>query len=282
MNIKLINTQRVLSPTAMTLGDYAVNPYRGCEFACIYCYGKLAKNIEKNPGAVCVKINAADILEKELKYRKIKRVVLGTSCECFTYAELRFSITEKIIALLNKNAVPFIILTKSSLIEKYLPLIKRSRDKKIFFTFNFASEDIKRLLEKRSPSLLKRLKTLAAIKEMKIPLRVHIGPFIPYLSDLEKIFGMVKDVSDEINLEIYHSKMGNFNKVIGIIRNWDKSIADKIKAIYKDRDSYYNFSENLRDKLKKLNRAYRYKIYYIVPEFDTFYDSRINYEQPLV
>ena len=85
MQIKLIRTQKVLSLTQISLADYAINPYRGCSFGCLYCYSRENKNIKKEAffTRLDAKINAPEVLERELKYKRPKRVLLGSTTECF-------------------------------------------------------------------------------------------------------------------------------------------------------------------------------------------------------
>jgi len=276
MEIKVIKTSRVISPTLMTIAPYAINPYRGCELGCLYCYVQLTKNFKRN--FLGVKMNAPLILEKELKTKNVKRVVLGSSCECFTYAELKFKITEKILNILNKYRINYTILTKSTVIENYLDLIKNNQNNCIFFTFNFTSEKIKSLLEVASPSLKKRLHTLENIIKLDIKLRIHIGPFIPYFSTLEEIFLLFKNKIKNINIELYHSKMGNFKEILSKLKNFNMKLASKLEDIYRSPSSYYNFSQDLKERAQQLNKNYNYRLNFIVPEFDKFYDSKITYD----
>ncbi|MCM8824308.1 MAG: hypothetical protein NC822_06525 [Candidatus Omnitrophica bacterium] len=279
MQVKLIYTRKVLSPTNINLAKYAINPYRGCEFGCNYCYSQSLKSAKKYPQILGVKINSPEILEKELFYRRMEKVILGSNCECFTYIEKTYGITEKIINILNKNNVPLIILTKSHLISSYLNILSNS---KIFFTFNFSHEKIKSLLEDNSPSLKMRLTTLEKIQKANIPLRIHIGPYIPYLCNLEDIFKLVKGLCKEINIELYNSKVGNFFLIMDKIRSLNKSWAEAIENIYSNKEQYYLFSEKLKDDCIEINKRYNFKIYFIVPEFDNFYDSKIDYENTLL
>ncbi|RKY41254.1 MAG: hypothetical protein DRP81_08590 [Candidatus Omnitrophota bacterium] len=281
MKIKLIKTQRVLAPTQITLAPFCINPYRGCEFGCLYCYTKLTKIAQRDKETLGVKINAPLILEKELKYRNVEKVILGSSCECFTYAELTYGISKKIIQILNKNNISYTILTKSPLIQKYLSLIKVNKKNCIFFTFNFSKEKIKSLIEENSPSLKRRLAVIREIKRVGIPLRIHIGPFIPYLSSLEEIFPLIKGLTTEVNIELYHSKMGSFFEILEKIKKVDEGLSKSIENIYRDRESYYNFSEKLKETTLQLNKKYNFKLYFIIPDFDKFYNSKITYESTI-
>jgi DNA repair photolyase len=179
MDIKLINTQKVLSPTQIRLADYVINPYRGCEFGCSYCYSQKNKNLKDGNFFSClgVKINAPAVLTKELRYTNPKRVLLGSTTECFQYQEAKYKISEQILNLLNNFDIPYTILTKSHLIVNNVSQIEKNKNNKIYFTLNHSSDAMIRLFEKKSPAIKERLEALAQIADRKIALRVHIGPF---------------------------------------------------------------------------------------------------------
>lgn len=280
MNIKLIHTQKVLSPTQISLADYTINPYRGCEFGCLYCYSRENKNIKSNGFFKClgVKINAPDILEHELRYKKPKRVLLGSTTECFQYQELKYNVTEKILKILNNFDIPYTILTKSHLIVNYLPIIRQNRENKIYFTLNCSSNKIIKIFENKSPLVKERVKTLNEIINKNIELRVHIGPFIPYISILADIFSIIPRKINEIDVELYHQKMGNFKEITPMIeKHFGKDLKEKINKIYNNKESYFNFANELKNDIQNLNKKYQFKIFYIVPDFNEFYSPYLNY-----
>lgn len=280
MEIKTVNTQKVLSPTQISLADYVINPYKGCEFGCLYCYAQENKNIDKNNffDSLAVKINAPQILEKELRYKKPKRVLLGSTTECFPAQELNFKVTGKILEILNSKQIPYTILAKSHLIANYLELISKNPGNKIFFTFNFQSDELIRLFEKKSPVLKQRLQTIRKIIAARINLRVHIGPFIPYVSDLEKILKLMPKGVKEIDIELYHHKQGNFKQIIKTVKeNLGTDLSEKLKIVYANKKNYCQFSKTLEKTVKFLEKYPVYKFYYILPGFDQFYGSTINY-----
>ena len=278
MEIRTIKTQRVLSPTQITLADYAINPYRGCEFGCIYCYALQNKNIRNNEEILGIKINAASVLEKELCYKLPKRVLLGSATECFQYKEMEYKITEKIIQLLNSRNIPYTILTKSHLIAEYLPIIAKNKRNKIYFTLNLHSNKLIKMFEKKTPAIEERIRVIKTITAHKIPLRVHIGPFIPYISSLEKIISLLPESIKEINVELYHHTMGNFTQVLNIIeRNFGEDMRNKVNSVYKSRNNYLRFAETLEDRISKAQSKHRIKLFLIMPDFDDYYNEKINY-----
>ena len=279
MTVKTIHTQRVLSPTQITLADYVINPYRGCEFRCVYCYALKNKNVQGNEEMLGIKINAASVLEKELKYKLPKRVLLGSATECFQYKELEYRITEGILKSLNTHKIPYTILTKSHLIAEYLPIIAQNKRNKIYLTLNLHSNELIKMFEKKTPSIEERIKTIKTITAHKIPLRIHIGPFIPYISSLEKIMSLLPESIKEINVELYHHNMGNFTQVLNIIeRNFGGDMRNKVSSIYKSRSNYLRFAKALEDEVPKAQNKRHIKLFLIAPDFNDYYNERIDYK----
>ena len=285
MKIKSIHTQKVLSATNISLADYAINPYRGCEFGCLYCYSQENKNIKNSDfsSVLGIKENAAAILEKELRFRSPKRILLGSTTECFQHQELRYCLTGKILEVLNQHKIPYTILTKSHLITNYLAIIAQNKENKIYFTLNCSSDTIIRLLEKKSPSLKQRLEAIQTIIDANIDLRIHAGPFIPYLSNLAEIIGVLPKKIKEMDVELYHNNMGRFNKFLeDVEKHMGSDLKEKIEKIYQDKTTYDEFATNLKKTIKQTQRSHpNIKFFYIVPDFDQYYSSTIDYEKAI-
>ena len=210
-------------------------------------------------------------------------MLLGSTTECFPAQEKRFEITANILKILNSKNIPYTILTKSHLIGSYLKIISQNPENKIFFTFNFQSDKLIRLIEKKSPSIKQRLEAIRKIIAAKINLRIHIGPFIPYISDLEKILKLLPKGVEEIDIELYHHKQGNFDKIIAAIENsLGREPASGLNQIYKDENRYCVYTKTLVNKIKELKNQYCFCFYPIIPEFNKFYNCEIAYEKPLL
>jgi DNA repair photolyase len=164
-----------------------------------------------------------------------------------------------------------------------LPIIAQNKENKIYFTFNCASGDTLGLLEKKSPDIKQRLETLEAILEKNISLRVHIGPFIPHLSSLEEILEKLPKGVKEIDVELYHHKMGNFTGILKAVeKNIGKELAEGIASIYEMEENYLKFAEGLKQEVMKWKEKFsNAKFFYIVPDFNKFYSPQINYDKVL-
>ena len=281
--INIIKTQRALSKTQINLGDFVLNPYRGCSFGCKYCYAQENKNIIKRKkdwgDFLDIKINLPEVLEEELRFIRPKRVILGSTTECFLPQEEKFKITEKILKILKKKNIPLIILTKSSLIKNYIDYINYHPQNKVYFSFIFSDKKIKNILEERTPSIKERVKTIQALTKSKLKVKIHIGPFIPLLEDLKKVFGLIPEEIEEVEIEVYNAKMGNFKEVINSLKKKiPLEIVKKIEEVYSEKENYLEFSNHLIKQAKILNKEYHFKLNFIIPEFNFWYTNRIVYE----
>ncbi|MEI8350448.1 MAG: radical SAM protein [Candidatus Omnitrophota bacterium] len=284
IKIRLIRTQKILSPTQISLADYVINPYRGCEFGCLYCYAQENKNSRNNGffNTLGVKINAAEVLKRQLYYIRPKRVLLGSTTECFQYQESRYKITEQILHVLNAQQVPYTILTKSHLIKEYLPLIREHKKNKVYFTLNCASDETVRLLEKKSPSVSERLIAIKAVLQQDIALRVHIGPFIPYLSSLKDILRLLPENVQEVDIELYHHKMGNFDALLKAIEHTcGTQLKNTLASLYARQENYLRFAQELQNEITHIASQDKRIFFYIIPDFNKFYSPAIGYEQPI-
>ena len=108
------------------LDDHSVNPYYGCSFNCIYCYTRGSRYGENMPGELSVKVNAPEVLEKQLRRRAKKReygiIAISTSTESYQSVEKRLTLTRKILEVILEYKFPVHILTKSGLILRDLDL----------------------------------------------------------------------------------------------------------------------------------------------------------------
>ncbi len=284
MKIKIIKTERVLAPTQISLADYTINPYRGCSFKCLYCYAQKNKNIRQKKFKDClgIKANAPSQLKKELKTKRPKRVLLGSTSECFQEIEKKYQISKQILEILEKKQIPATILTKSADIKNSLNIISRNKKNEIYFTLNLAPQKIIDIFEKNSSPLLARINTLDKIIESKINLRIHIGPYIPYVSNLEKILPILPAKINKINIEIYHNKMGNFFEIISRIEKYfGPKIKQSIENIYSNEKNYYHYTQKLKKDILKIKQKSNINFFYLVPGFNRYYLSSINYHDQL-
>jgi DNA repair photolyase len=271
MEIREVNVKRILNPTAIDLGDYVINPYRGCALSCAYCYVRCNKVVRNDPRQwgtyVDVRINAPQLLAKELTRKKPGRVLLGSTTECFQPLEARYHLTREILEILTSHNIPYTILTRSPLILDYLPLLKRGPCASIYFTVNCYAERLKRILEPHSPSFRDRMEAVKRLAHERLPVVAYISPLLPYLSDIPTIFSRL-DAAERIECEGLNFNLGNFNTVVAGIRSVNPQIAAWYCRMLRDKNFYETVWQHIKKevvaqaiKKKKNHSLYIHKVH---------------------
>ena len=174
--------------------EQSVNPYRGCEHGCIYCYARPSHAyLELSPGLdfetkLFAKTNAVELLKVELSKPgyKAKPIAFGTNTDCYQPIERRYSIMRGILEVLAACDHPLTIVTKSALIERDLDLLAPMAAKnlvKAFISITTLDHRLARTLEPRAASPQRRVDTLRALAGAGIPCGVMVAPLIPALTD---------------------------------------------------------------------------------------------------
>ncbi len=143
---------------------WTINPYRGCQHACIYCFARSTHQyLGYNAGddfdrRIVVKINAPEVLREELRRPGWRRelIALGTSCDPYEPAERRYQLTRRILELLRDHANPVSITTKSALVTRDLDLLaalSKVADCRVNFSVGTLDDDV---CERPNPGLLSR------------------------------------------------------------------------------------------------------------------------------
>lgn len=174
----------------------SINPYRGCEHGCIYCFARPSHSyLGLSPGLdfeskIFFKHNAAQALEAELRKPGYvpTPLSLGINTDAYQPSERRLGITRALLKVLLNYRHPVSLLTKSSLIERDIDLLSElARLNLVTASISLTSLDpaIKRTLEPRTASPAALLRTLRALAEAGVPTGVMVAPVIPAITDHE-------------------------------------------------------------------------------------------------
>ncbi len=174
--------------------DRSINPYRGCEHGCSYCYARQTHAyLELSPGLdfetrLFAKTNAAELLREELakpSYRP-QPIAFGTNTDAYQPIERRYRIMRELVELLSACEHPLTIVTKSALVERDIDLLApmaRKNLAKVFVSVNTLDHALARRLEPRAASPRRRIATIRALADAGIPCGVMVAPMIPGLTD---------------------------------------------------------------------------------------------------
>ncbi len=174
--------------------DWTVNPYRGCTHACVYCFARSThRYLDLDTGAdfdsqVVVKVNVAEVLERELARRSWARahVALGTNTDPYQRAEGRYRLMPGVISALADSGTPFSILTKGTLLRRDLPLLVEAAQRvpvDLAISCAVHDEALHGSLEPGTPSPAARLATVRAATDLGFDVGVYLMPVLPHLTD---------------------------------------------------------------------------------------------------
>jgi len=180
--------------------DVSLNPYRGCEHGCIYCFARPSHAyLGLSPGLdfetrLYAKVNAADLLRRELAHQSYvpANVALGINTDAYQPCERRLGITRQVLEVFHECEHPVGLITKSALIERDIDLLATMAHKRqvaAAVTITTLDHTISRTLEPRAASPTRRLETIRRLAAAGIPVGVSVAPIIPFITeqDMEKV-----------------------------------------------------------------------------------------------
>ncbi len=176
--------------------DRSVNPYRGCEHGCIYCFARPSHAYwDLSPGIdfetkLIAKTNLADRLEEELgKPGYVPRpIALGINTDGYQPIEREYQLTRRALEILLRFRHPVNIITKSSLILRDLDLLEELASRNmvsVAFSLTTLDDELKRIMEPRTAAPAARLRAMRTLGEHGVPVSVITAPIIPMINDME-------------------------------------------------------------------------------------------------
>ncbi|MDX1434380.1 MAG: PA0069 family radical SAM protein [Gammaproteobacteria bacterium] len=176
--------------------DRSINPYRGCEHGCIYCYARPTHAwLGLSPGLdfesrLFYKPDAAAELRSELSRGRYRcaPIALGANTDAYQPVERRLEVTRGIVQVLHDCAHPLIIITKSALVERDLDLLGPMAERRlasVAVSITTLDHDVARRMEPRAAAPARRLRTIERLAAAGIEVTVLVAPVIPVLTDAE-------------------------------------------------------------------------------------------------
>ena len=179
--------------------EVSLNPYRGCEHGCIYCYARPTHSyLGFSPGLdfetrIVAKRNVVAVLQNELSapgYEPVP-IALGSATDAYQPVERQLRLTRGVLEMLHATRHPFGLVTKSSLVERDLDVLAamaRDRLVRVYVTITTLDGELARKLEPRAASPLRRLATVRRLAEAGVPVGVSLAPQIPFVNeDMEQV-----------------------------------------------------------------------------------------------
>ncbi len=176
--------------------DRSVNPYRGCEHGCIYCFARPSHAyLGLSPGLdfetrLFSKPNAAALLDSELSKPgyQCQPLALGVNTDAYQPVERKLEITRQLLQVLQQFRHPVSIITKSALVERDIDILREMAGDRlisVYVSITTLDNELARRLEPRATAPQRRLQTIRALADAGIPASVLVAPVIPVLTDPE-------------------------------------------------------------------------------------------------
>lgn len=186
--------------------DVSLNPYRGCEHGCIYCFARPTHAyLDLSPGLdfeskLYAKANAAQRLREEISRPsyQCQTIALGVNTDAYQPIERTQRITRSVLEVLHETDHPVALITKSSLIERDVDLLAPMAARRLAVaavTITTLDADIARTLEPRAATPARRLRTIRELTDAGVPVGVSVAPLIPFITepDLERILEAARE-----------------------------------------------------------------------------------------
>ena len=210
--------------------EYSMNPYQGCEHGCIYCYARNSHeywgysagvDFEKK---ILVKKNAADLLEKAFRKKghEVYPIMLSGNTDCYQPVERKLGITRSLLEVCLKYKHPVGIISKNTLMLRDLDILSEMAKKNLIWvtlSITTMDEKIRRVLEPRTASGIKKMQAIRVMTDHGIPVSVNMAPVIPALTSSE--IPQIAKLASEHGAVGFHHQIVRLNGWIGeIFEDW--------------------------------------------------------------
>jgi DNA repair photolyase len=186
MQINEITCRSALVRTGLPGGKYALNPYRGCQHACTYCYAPSVLREKRQWGSFLdVKTNIADVLETEVAKMAKGNVLIGTVTDAYQPMDVKYKITRRCLEVFVAHEWPITIQTKSALVTRDADLLYQMSKKDVGFTVTSLDPVVQKKFEPGGATPAARLAALKELAKDGIQTWIFIGPVIPGITENE-------------------------------------------------------------------------------------------------
>ena len=200
--VREIEAKSILNPSKIY--DYCVNPYTGCQVACVYCYAALfmrrySGHSEPWGDFVDAKINAPALLAKQIVRAKRGTIWFASVCDPYQPIEELYGLTRRSLEVLAGRDFPVVIQTKSARVRRDIDVIKRIADVEVGFSIASEDETIIRTFERMSSPVAERIEALKEFKAAGIRTFAFAGPLLP--GNPERLAALLAGAVDHVLID---------------------------------------------------------------------------------
>jgi len=253
---------------------WSINPYRGCQHACVYCFARgtheylgydAGRDFESR---IVVKTNAAQVLRQQLSKPSWKRelIALGTACDPYQQAEMKYGITRGILEVMLEFQQPVHMLTKSPSVLRDLDLWSRLAevtDAQIAFSVPTLDEAVWKKMEPGTARPIKRLEAIRELTAAGVPCGVMIAPIIPGLTDdeahLEEVIRAAKEQGARfVAPNVLNLKPGSKEWFMPALREAYPHLTARYEKYYRGSYAPKEYTQQVLAKVSELREKYAF------------------------
>jgi len=264
MEIKEKKVKSVITKSNLPDADFVLNPYVGCQHACIYCYADFMKRFTGHKGEkwgsfVDVKVNAPETITPK-SVKKDSLILIGSVTDPYQLLEARYKITRRCLERLLEFQPRLEILTKSPLVLRDLDLLKQFKNLRVGISVGILDEDLSRKLEPYASSPKRRLETLRKLNEEGIRTYLFISPIFPEITDFEGLINLSKKYVDEVLFENLNIRANNRKRIFEFLGENKPELIPLYERIQRDGSYWDDLEIRISEYCEKSNIPY--KIYF--------------------
>lgn len=247
--------------TKSGIADYCVNCYVGCTHGCIYCYARFMKRFSghEEPWGkfLDAKINAPELLAREVKRKAPGRVFISSVCDAYQPAERRYGLTRQCLKILIDAGFHPGILTKSKIVTRDFDILQGHPNCDVACTLTTMDEQLRFRIEPGASPTRERIAALEEACNRGISAGAFLGPFMPGLSDTdEALNALISAVAplplSNIMADKLNPRPGVWNEIVPFLRRYNPDLIDLYRRLFFDPDEYRAYCEDLGGRLRKI------------------------------
>ena len=186
------------------LSDYSLNCYTGCTHACVYCYARFMQRFHPHDepwgGFVDVKVNAVEVLKRQLRRAEPGTVFVSSACDGWQPVEAQWRLTRRCCELLLERGFQVHVLTKSASVLRDLDVFA-GRPASIGITLTTLDEQQRELWEPGAASVPERIAVIKAAKDTGLQTSVMFGPLLPFLTDSQTAIDALLEQAADLDID---------------------------------------------------------------------------------
>ncbi|MBQ9003145.1 MAG: radical SAM protein [Eggerthellaceae bacterium] len=239
VNVNVIETKGIMTKSNLPIGDFSVNPYVGCAFACKYCYASFMKRFTGHDElwGEFVDVKVWPPIKNPGKYAG-KEAFIGSVCDAYQPLEKKHGRTRALLEQLQGSGISISILTKSDLVLRDLDLIKTFPNARVSWSVNTLDEGFRRQMD-RAASIERRLEAMRQFYEAGVTTVCQLAPIFPGITDVKAIIEAVQGRCNLVWLEDLNLRGDYRARIIEWVHANHPELDGLYRDIYSKRDRSY-------------------------------------------